>query len=84
MEAKITKTIVTNEGEEFGLKSDVHFNLCRNDKTYDCFGVITDIGEQDFKITKVQLDKMNLSDDLTVKYSEVKDGILHYANNCWY
>ena len=37
----------------------------------------------DFKINNVQIDKMNVSDTLTIKFSEVKDGIIHLTDNNW-
>ena len=79
MEVKITKTIIS-EDKEFKIGNDIHFYLNRNDKTYDCFGVITDIEEDVFQINKVQLDKMNVSDELIIKYSEVKGGVLHFTD----
>lgn len=82
MEVKITKTIIS-EDKEFKIGNDIHFYLNRNDKTYDCFGVITDIEEDVFHINKVQLDKMNVSDELIIKYSEVKGGVLHFTDNGW-
>ena len=83
MEAKITKTIITNENQEFKINDDIHFYLNRNDKIYDCFGVITDIDDESFEICEVQIDKMNVSDPLIIKYSEVKDGVLHHTGNNW-
>ena len=83
MEAKITKTIIANENQEFKINDDVHFNLNRKDKFYDCFGVIAEIGDEEFVIYKVQIDGMNVSDPLIIKYSEVKDGILHHTDNNW-
>lgn len=79
MEVKITKTIISGE-KEFKIGNDIHFYLNRNDKTYDCFGVITDIKEGVFQINNVQLDKMNVSDTLTIKYDEVKDGVFHFTD----
>lgn len=83
MEIKITKTIISGD-KEFKIGNDIHFYLNRNDKTYDCFGVITDIKEDVFQINKVQLDKMNVSDELIIKYSEVMDGVLHFTDIGWY
>lgn len=83
MEVKITKTIIS-DGKAFKIGNDIHFYLMRNDKTYDCFGIITEIKEDVFQIDSVQLDKMNVSDELTIKYSEVKDGILHFTDKSWY
>lgn len=83
MEVKITKTIISN-GKEFKIKDDVHFYLLRNGKEYNCFGVITEIKEDKFQIDNVQIDTMNVSDELTIKYTEVKDGILKHAGNGWW
>ena len=83
MEAKITKTIISNENKEFRIGNDIHFYLNRNNKTYDCFGVITEIKEDAFEIDKVEIDKMKLSDKLTIQYTEVKDGNLHFTDNNW-
>ena len=79
----ITKTI-TSDNKEFKIGDDIYFHLMRNDKIYDCFGVITNINEDTFEIDNVQLDKMNVSDKLTIKYSEIKDGMLHFTDNSWY
>ena len=84
MESKITKTIITDENREFKIGDDVCFGLKRNNKTYECFGVITDIHDDSFDVRKVQVDKMNVSDTLNIRYSEVKDGILHYTDNSAY
>ncbi len=54
------------------------FSLDRNDKIYYCFGTITCIEENMFKIDNVQIDNMNVLDELSIKYSEVKDGILRH------
>lgn len=83
MEIKITKTIIS-DNKEFKIRNDIHFHLLRNNKDYDCFGIITDIKENEFKICNVQIDGMNLIDELTIKYTEVKDGILHYTDDSWY
>lgn len=80
MEVKITKTIISNR-KEFKIKDDVHFYLLRNGKEYNCFGIITEIKEKEFQINNVQIDSMNVSDKLTIKYTEVKDGILNYTDN---
>ncbi len=83
MRTKITRTIISDENIEFEVGNDVHFYLNRNDKMYSCFGIITSIEEDIFQIDNVQIDKMNVSDELSIKYSEVKDGILHYTDNSW-
>ena len=76
MEAKITRTIIANDGNEFKIGNDVGFELLRNGKCYECVGVITDITEKSFTITNVLIDKMPLAQKLTIKYEEVEDGIL--------
>lgn len=76
MEAKITRTIIDNDGVEFKIGNDVGFELLRNDKDYKCVGVITYIAEDVFVIKDVLIDKMPLAEKLTIKYGEVKDGIL--------
>lgn len=84
MRAKITKTLLTDDNHEFKIGSDVCFNLNRNDNTYRCFGVIKDIHDNSFDINKVQIDGMNVSDELTIKYEEVEKGILKYTDNSYY
>ena len=85
MEAKITKTLISDDGKEFKIGDDIHFNYCKNNtKTYDCFGVIADIDEEEFIINNVQIDKMNVSDELTIKFSEVKNGIICHTNHDCY
>lgn len=85
MKAKITKTLISDEDKEFKIGDDIYFEYCKTDtKTYECFGVITDIEEDLFKINNVQIDGMSVSDILTIKYSEVKDGIIYYTDNSWY
>ena len=85
MKAKITKTLISDENKEFKIGDDIHFCYCKNNsKIYNCFGVITEIEDDSFKINNVQIDEMNVSDILTIKYSEVKDGIIHYTDNSWY
>lgn len=83
MEIKITKTIISDENKEFKIGNDIHFLLERNNKTYDCFGIIIDIKEDVFEINSVEIDKMNVSDELSIKYSEVKNGIIHHTYNNW-
>lgn len=75
---KIIKSIISNNGEEFKLRHDVGFCLCRNDKEYNCFGIIKKIEEDIFIIDKVEIDGMHMFGTLEVKYSEVKDGNLHH------
>lgn len=84
MEVKIVKTLISNDNKEFKVGNDIHFFLNRNNKIYDCFGIITVIKEDVFEINNVQIDKMNISDELTIKYLEVKDGIIHHTDNNWY
>ena len=85
MKAKITKTLISDEDREFKIGDDIYFEYCKNGiKTYDCFGVITDIKEETFKINNVQIDKMNVSDSLTIKYSEVANGSICHTDNSWY
>ena len=69
----ITKKLVSSEGKDFKIGNDIHFFLLRNEKRYDCFGVIKDIGENSFTITDVQIDKMNVSDALDIKFEEVEN-----------
>ena len=85
MKAKITKTLISDENKEFKIGDDIHFCYCKNNtKTYDCFGIITEIREDSLEINNAQIDGMNVSDTLTIKYSEVKDGIIHYTDNSLY
>ena len=84
MAEKITKLIEDNKGKEFKIGNDIHFLLNRNDKTYDCFGVIVDIYEKGFEINKVQIDKMNVSDNLIIKFEEVNNGEINLTDNSWY
>lgn len=77
----ITKKLVSSEGKDFKIGNDIHFFLLRNEKRYDCFGVIKDIGEDSFTITKVQIDKMNVSDTLVIKCEEVENGVIHITDN---
>lgn len=85
MKTKITRIIISDENKEFEIGDDIHFDYCKNNtKTYDCFGIITEIEEELFKIDNVQIDKMNVSDELTIKYSEVKNGIIHNTDDSWY
>lgn len=87
-ECKITviikKKLLSGEGKEFKIDDDIHFTLCRNNKEYSCFGIIEDITDESFKIRKVDIDGMHLSDKLHVKFDEVKDGIIHFTDNGWY
>ena len=77
----ITKKLVSSEGKDFKIGNDIHFFLLRNEKRYDCFGVIKDIGENSFTITDVQIDKMNVSDTLDIKCEEVENGVIHTTDN---
>ena len=77
----ITKKLVSSEGKDFKIGNDIHFFLLRNEKRYDCFGIIKDIEEDSFTITNVQIDKMNVSDTLIIKYEEVENGIIHTTDN---
>lgn len=84
MQAIIRKTLKSNEGEEFKISDDIHFIYHKNNKkTYSCFGVIADIGDTEFTIRNVQIDKFNVSDVLTIKFSEVFGGIIHHTDNNW-
>lgn len=83
MEVKITKTIISND-KEFKMGDDVYFDLFRNNKTYEVFGIITEIEEDKFRIDNVQLDHMRVYDELIIKYTEIKDGELHFTDNGWY
>ena len=78
MEAKITKTIVDNNGNERKIGDKVVFYLLRNDKCYNCLGTITDITEKTFTIAGVELDYMYLNAELVIKYEEVEDGNLYF------
>lgn len=84
MRSKITRTIISDEDKEFKIGDDVHFWLNRNNKTYECFGVITRIDEEEFEVGNVQLDKMSLSDVLVINYAEVHNGIFNHTDNGWY
>ena len=87
-ESKITvvikKKLLSGEGKEFKINDDIHFTLCRNDKEYSCFGIIEDITDEAFEISRVDIDNMSLSDCLRVEFEEVKDGIIHHTDNGWY
>lgn len=83
MKINITKVISDNNERKFKISDDIYFKLLRNDKIYDCFGVITDINEEEFSINNVMIDKMNVSDKLTIKYDEVKEGILEHTDSGW-
>ena len=85
MKSKITKTLISDENKEFKVGDDIHFYYCKNNtKTYDCFGIITDIMEDKFTINHVEIDKMCVSDELTINFSEVKNGIIHYTDKGFY
>ena len=81
--AVIEKKLLSGEGKEFKIDDDIHFTLCRNDKEYSCFGTIEDISDESFDINRVDIDNMALYDGLRVKFREVKDGIINYANGGW-
>ena len=83
MEAKITRTVVDNNGSEYKIGNDVGFGLLRNDKCYLCVGVITDITEKSFTITNVLIDRMSLCENLTIKYEEVEDGVLESVSHSY-
>lgn len=87
-ECKITviikKKLLSGEGKEFKIDDDIHFTLCRNGKEYSCFGIIEDITDESFDISRVDIDNMSLSDCLRVEFEEVKDGIIHHTDNGWY
>lgn len=80
----IEKKLLSSENKEFKIGSDIHFTLCRNAKEYSCFGVIKEIEDRWLEITKVEIDKMRLRDELNVGFDEVKDGIIHFTDNGWY
>lgn len=84
MKSVITKSIVSSDNKEFEIKDDINFILCRNNKEYECFGIIVDIYENSFKIEDVEIDEMNLAYCLTVEFDEVKDGIIKRTYNGWY
>ena len=80
----IERKLISGEGKEFKIGDDIHFTLSRNEKEYSCFGIIEDISEGEFDICKVEIDKMLLSDNINIKFNEVKDGIIHHTSNGWY
>ena len=80
----IKKRLLSSDGKEFKIGSDIHFTLCRNGKEYSCFGIIEDITDESFDISRVDIDNMSLSDCLRVEFEEVKDGIIHHTDNGWY
>lgn len=84
MHVNIIKTIIDDNGSNFKIGDDVCFILNRNNKAYNCFGVIKDINETEFCIKNVQIDKMNVLDMLKIKYSEVEKGIFHLTDNTYY
>lgn len=84
MEVKITKILLSNEGNEFKVNNDICFKLLRNEKEYECFGIIHDIQNDMFLIRNVQIDKMNISDTLSIKFEEVKDGIIRRTDISYY
>lgn len=83
VKAVIKKRLLSGEGKEFKIGNDIHFTLCRNGKEYSCFGIIQDITDESFDISRVNIDNMVLSDGLRVEFKEVKDGIIHHTDNGW-
>lgn len=83
LKAVIEKRLLGRDGKEFKIGSDIHFTLCRNGKEYSCFGIIEDITDESFDISRVDIDNMSLSDCLRVEFEEVKDGIIHHTDNGW-
>ena len=83
MIVNIIKAITSDNGITLQLGDDIRFILCRNDKEYICFGVIADIDSAGFLITDVELDSMNLSEQLFIKYHEVKDGVINKTDHNW-
>lgn len=84
VKAMIEKRLLSCDGKKFKIGSDIHFTLCTNGKEYSCFGVVEDITEGSFRISRVEIDKMRLLDELDVNFEEVKDGIIHHTDNGWY
>ena len=84
VKAVIKKRLLSSDGKEFKIGSDIHFTLCRKGKEYSCFGIIEDITDESFDISTVDIDNMSLSDCLRVEFEEVKDGIIHHTDNGWY
>lgn len=84
VKAVIEKRMLSCDGKEFKIGNDIHFALCRNGKVYSCFGVIEDIADASFRISKVEIDKMKLLDELDIDFDEVKDGIIQHTDNGWY
>lgn len=76
MEVKITKTIIS-QGKEFEINSRVKFVLLKNEKKYDCAGIITGIHEDKFVVCHALIDGFHVWDTLVLKYDEVEDGILY-------
>ena len=83
VKAVIKKRLLSSDGKEFKIGSDIHFTLCRNGKEYSCFGIIENITDESFDISRVDIDNMSLSDCLRVEFEEVKDGIIHHTDNGW-
>lgn len=83
MKSKITRIIISSENTEFKIGSEVYFHWNKNNKTYCVIGAIKEINEDTFVVCKVELDKMNVSDELTIKYTEVEDGIMKTAYSCF-
>lgn len=80
----IEKRLLSSDGKEFKIGSDIHFTICRSGKEYGCFGIIEDITDESFRISKVEIDKMRLLNELDVDFNAVKDGIIQHTDNGWY
>ena len=83
VKAVIEKRLLSCDGKEFKIGNDIHFTLCRKGKEYSCFGIVEDITDESFDISRVDIDNMTLSDGLRVEFEEVKDGIIHHTDNGW-
>ena len=82
--AEITKKIIDSEDHEFRTGEDIGFKLNRHNKQYNCNGIIKDITEDGFKITNVVIDSMHVSDELTIDFNEVENGVLNLVSDSWY
>ena len=74
MHVKNTKTIIDSTGHEWSTGRDVCFTLLRDGRRSTCFGVITEINDEDFTITDIELNKVRIKGTLTIKYKEVAGG----------